>query len=81
MVTYPLLIVGGTETALAASDHYRALRQDGITVRKAIDCLIAAWCIERHVPLLHSDRDFAPFAQHRGLRIAGAAGNSTHAKV
>ena len=40
------------------------------TVRKAIDCLIAAWCIEPGVPLLHADRDFLPFARHRGLLLA-----------
>lgn len=61
--------VGGTEIALAAADHYRALRARGITVRKAIDCLIAAWCIAHDVCLLHDDRDFAPFAEHRGLRL------------
>lgn len=60
--------VSGTATALAAVDHYRALRRQGMTVRKAVDCLIAAWCIAHDVPLLHSDRDFAPFATHRGLR-------------
>ncbi len=60
--------VGGTQVALAAADHYRALRHIGITVRKTVDCLIAAWCITRDVPLLHSDRDFEPFVAHRGLR-------------
>jgi predicted nucleic acid-binding protein len=38
-------------------------------VRKAVDCLIAAWCIEHAVPLLHADRDFIPFARHCGLRV------------
>ncbi len=65
--------VGGTGNALAAVDHYRALRQQGVTARKVVDCLIAAWCIEHDVPLLHSDRDFAPFAAHRGLRVVAAA--------
>ena len=47
--------------------NYRKLRQKGVTVRKTIDCLIATWCIENGVPLLHSDRDFEPFEQHLGL--------------
>jgi predicted nucleic acid-binding protein len=62
--------VGGAVTALAAVEHHVALRRLGLTVRKAIDCLIAAWCIERGVPLLHADRDFLPFARYRGLLTA-----------
>jgi predicted nucleic acid-binding protein len=61
--------IGGTDIALAAVDHFRALRRHGITIRKAIDCLIAAWCIANGVPLLHSDRDFDPFARYCGLAI------------
>jgi predicted nucleic acid-binding protein len=62
--------VGGAATALAAVEHHVALRRLGLTVLKAIDCLIAAWCIEHEVPLLHADRDFLPFARHRGLLVA-----------
>ena len=53
-----------------AAEHYVALRRLGATVRKAIDGLIAAWCIQHGVPLLHADRDFLPFARHRGLVTA-----------
>jgi hypothetical protein len=62
--------IGGAATALLAVDHYVALRRLGQTVRKTIDCLIAAWCIQERVPLLHADRDFLPFARHRGLLLA-----------
>jgi predicted nucleic acid-binding protein len=61
--------LSSTSTALAAVDHDHKLRSLGVTVRKAIDCLIAAWCIGEGVPLLHADRDFAPFATHCGLRV------------
>jgi predicted nucleic acid-binding protein len=37
-------------------------------LRGILDCLIAAWCIARSVPLLHNDRDFLPFATHCGLQ-------------
>lgn len=60
--------VGGTATALAAADHYRRLRGLGITVRKSVDCLIAAWCIRSRVTLLHADRDFDAFEKHCGLQ-------------
>ena len=55
--------------AIASARTCRALRREGVTVRKTIDCLIATWCIETGVPLLHSDRDFEPFERHLGLRV------------
>jgi predicted nucleic acid-binding protein len=53
----------GEQIARQSASHYRFLRKQGITIRKTIDCLIAAWCIENHVPLLHADRDFHPFTR------------------
>ena len=38
-------------------------------IRKTIDTLIATRCIVDGLTLLHSDRDFDPFAQHLGLRV------------
>jgi predicted nucleic acid-binding protein len=67
LLAFPQVTIGGTETALAAAAHYRALRRQGVAVRKVVDCLIAAWCIARGVALLHSDRDFGVFVEHRGL--------------
>ncbi len=58
-----------TELAIAAAEHYRALRGRGHTVRSAIDVLVAAFCIERDYVLLHDDRDFDAFEVHRGLRV------------
>ncbi|MHB0876893.1 MAG: type II toxin-antitoxin system VapC family toxin [Anaerolineae bacterium] len=57
------------DTALASAVLYRRLRRQGISVRKTIDCLIAAYCIGTDCPLLHCDRDFAPFEAHLGLRV------------
>jgi len=59
---------GGAELALAASQHYRSLRTQGITVRNGIDVLVAAFCIENDYALLHRDRDFHAFEERRGLR-------------
>jgi predicted nucleic acid-binding protein len=58
----------GPDLALAAVAHYRSLRQQGITVRSAIDVLVASFCIERDYALLHDDRDYTAFEQRRGLR-------------
>ena len=68
LLSLPQVAIGGTAIALAAAEHYRALRRRGITVRKTVDCLIAAWCFARNVALLDNDRDFAPFAAHCGLK-------------
>ncbi len=59
---------GGADFALAAVEHYRSLRAQGITVRNGIDALIAAFCIENDYALLHNDRDFDAFEARRGLR-------------
>jgi len=59
--------IGGREIAVQAARNFRELRAKGITVRKTIDTLIATRCIEEHLPLLYSDRDFDPFVEHLGL--------------
>ena len=60
---------GGADMALAAAHHYRGLRAAGITVRSALDVLVASFCIERDYALLHRDRDFDSFEHQRGLRV------------
>ncbi len=60
----------GYDLAVKASENYRTLRARGITIRKTIDTLIATRCIEDGLTLLHADRDFEPFAEHLGLKVA-----------
>jgi len=62
--------LAGYALAVKASENYRSLRAMVITVRKTIDTLIATRCIEDRLTLLHADRDFLPFAQHLGLKVA-----------
>lgn len=64
------LDIGGYGLAMKASENFRILRGRGITIRKTIDTLIATRCIEDGLTLLHSDRDFLPFAKYLGLREA-----------
>ena len=59
----------GEVVARQSANYYRQLRQQGVTVRKTIDSLIATWCIHNRVPLLHADRDFKHFVQF-GLQEA-----------
>lgn len=64
-VTVP---VGTTDYETAAA-LYRACRQRGETVRKLIDCLIAAVAIREGVPILHADADFDVLARHTVLQV------------
>jgi len=68
LLRFELVDMVGAPNAMAAADHYRALRM-GVTVRGTVDCLIATYCIRNHVPLLHNDRDFDPFEEHLGLQV------------
>ena len=68
METLSIEAAGGSEVALAAAQHYRSLRAQGVTVRSPIDVLLAAFCIENDYALLHRDRDFHAFEELRGLR-------------
>jgi predicted nucleic acid-binding protein len=52
-----------------AAEFYRRLRRQGITVCKTMDMIIGTFCIDGGHELLHDDRDFAPMAEHLGLRV------------
>ena len=57
------------KTFRRAAEMYRSLRKQGVTIRNAVDCMIAAVAIEHDIPLLHNDRDFLPLANHCGLKV------------
>ena len=48
---------------------YRTCRRNGDTVRKLIDCLIAAVAMRAELPILHADVDFDAIARHTPLRL------------
>jgi predicted nucleic acid-binding protein len=52
-----------------AASLYRACRRGGETVRRLIDCLIAAVSIRASTPVLHADRDFEVLARHTPLAL------------
>lgn len=72
-----VITLGGEEIAVQAARNYRALRAQGVTIRKTIDSIIATRCIEDDLVLLYSDRDFDPFVEHLGLRSAMALGSGS----
>lgn len=59
----------GKHIAEAAAQNYRLLRKKGITIRKTIDVLIATYCIENEIELIHNDRDFDGLEEKLGLRV------------
>lgn len=61
-------MLGGAR-AIRAATHYRTLRGLGRTVRKLPDLVIATWCIDHRVPLLHRDRDYDAMRDHLGLAV------------
>lgn len=51
-----------------AAALYRRCRRQGATVRKLIDCLIAAVAIRSGTPILHHDADFQTLARYTTLQ-------------
>jgi predicted nucleic acid-binding protein len=47
---------------------YRSCRSRGETVRKLIDCLIAAVAVRADIEILHADADFEVLARHTDVR-------------
>jgi hypothetical protein len=58
-------------TYAEAAALYRQCREQGITIRAAADCLIARIAMERHLILVHNDRDYTHIARvFPALRVA-----------
>ncbi len=62
-------LVGAT-IAEKSIDNYRFLRKQGVSIRKTIDVIIATFCIENKVLLLHADKYFLPLERYCGLKSA-----------
>ena len=59
----------GKQIAVKSARNYRILRKNGVTVRKTIDVIIATFCIENDLSLLHSDKDFRAMEEHLALKV------------
>jgi hypothetical protein len=69
-----LFLPMGYPTFVRAAEIYRALRRRDVTVRRPVDCMIAATAIEHDVLLLHNDRDFDAIEKYGSLKVLHAAG-------
>ena len=67
LMSLTVFTLGGKKIALKSAENFCLLRKKGVTVRKTIDVLIATFCIEMNLSLLHSDKDFEPFHKYLDL--------------
>jgi predicted nucleic acid-binding protein len=68
LLEFPIHRTKGIETYLKAAQIYRDCRKKGKTVRKTVDCIIAAICVENDLTLLHKDSDFNLIEECTGLK-------------
>ena len=54
---------------MRAARLFRSLRKKGVTVRGAVDCVIAQTCLDTEAELLSPDSDFRQIARHTSLRL------------
>jgi predicted nucleic acid-binding protein len=67
--SFPILRLEAVDDFALAAQLYRTARRSGVTVRKTLDCLIAAACVRADAPILHADRDFDLLASCTALRV------------
>ena len=68
LTAFPQLTLRGLSDFEHAAELYRLCREKGVTVRKLIDCLIAAVAIRAGASVLHNDRDFDGISHCTKLR-------------
>jgi hypothetical protein len=66
---FPILRLERLDDFSIAAELCRTARAAGMTIRKTLDCLIAAPCVRTGAPLLHRDADFDRLASCTPLRI------------
>jgi predicted nucleic acid-binding protein len=68
LVALPM-ILPTIECHVQAARLFRSLRRIGVTVRGAVDCVIAQTCLDTGAELLSPDADFVRIARHTPLRL------------
>ena len=69
LLDFPIVRPQGLDTFIHAAQLYRACQRRGTTVRKTVDCVIAAVVMEHGLELFHHDRDFDAIARCTPLAI------------
>jgi hypothetical protein len=57
------------DSHVRAARLFRSLRRKSVTVRGAVDCIIAQACLDTGALLLSPDTDFEHIARHSALRL------------
>jgi predicted nucleic acid-binding protein len=68
ILEFPIIKPKGIETYIAGAEIFRKCRKQGKTIRKTIDCIIAAIAQENGLTLFHNDNDFAIIEKCIGLK-------------
>lgn len=66
---FDILRLERVEDFTHAAELYRTARARGYTVRRTVDCLIAAVCVRERAPILHNDADFDRLAETTALVV------------
>jgi predicted nucleic acid-binding protein len=66
---FPVLRLQRLDDFVLAAELYRTARGQGMTIRRTLDCLIAAPCVRTGAPILHADADFDRLASCTPLRV------------
>jgi predicted nucleic acid-binding protein len=66
---FPILRLETLDDFALAASLYRQARRAGVTIRKTLDCLIAATCVRTNSAILHADSDFDLLASCTPLRV------------
>lgn len=69
LAKFPAYAIGGLDLVRQSAVHQRLLRGKGAPLPGEIDCLIATFCIQNNIALLHSDPAFEPFERYLGLKL------------
>ncbi len=69
LLEFPCYDICDKNLAIKSADNFRSLRKKGIIIRKTIDMIIATFCIENNLSLLHNDKDFALIAENLNLQV------------
>lgn len=72
LLEFPVYCPKGIDTYLGAARIYRECRKKGKTVRKTIDCIIAAICLDNKLTLFHKDSDFDHIEACTDLKVLKA---------
>lgn len=57
------------DTYIRAATLFRNLQKKGVTVRGAVDCIIAQTCLETSAELMTLDNDFREMARFTSLKV------------